>query len=170
MWENWIALVKVKVIMKVKSVNECMSEWYLVKHQTFCNQTWYTDASSQAGMLCKKIGLHIFRVKVTARSYMIIYNSFYSIFWTVDSFASRHGLMVNHHKLECPREKTRLLPSRSRSQWRFKMSMNVCQDSICIVNHWTFYNQTWCGDASSWVRVWCEKIDLLSSRQPWCNP
>ena len=53
------------------------------------------------------------------------YGSFYYIFWTVDSLAFKLGLMIHHHKPECPVKNIRLLPSGSRSQWRVKMLVFV---------------------------------------------
>ena len=50
--------------------------------------------------------------------------------------------------------------SRSRSQEMFRIPGNVHLDDIC----WTFCDQTWYGDASSWARVSCKKAHLLSSR------
>ena len=35
----------------------CLSRWNILNRQTFCYQTWYCDASSWAGVLCKKIRL-----------------------------------------------------------------------------------------------------------------
>ena len=53
------------------------------------------------------------------------YDSFYSICWTVDSLAIKHGLIIHRRKLECLVKKNGLLHSRSRSQWRAKMSVFV---------------------------------------------
>ena len=60
------------------------------------------------------------------------YDSFDFIFWTVDSLATEHGLVIHHHKPECPVKKVGLLHSRSWSQWRFKMLVNVV---------WTIYSE-----------------------------
>ena len=63
-----------------------------------------------------------------------------------------------------------LLCSMSRSQWNFKMLINVCLDNI---NYWTFYDQTWYCDASSWdwVRrlVCCLQGQDLSEGFIWSN-
>ena len=53
------------------------------------------------------------------------YDSFYYIFWTVDSLATKLGLMIHHHKPEYPVKKNWLLHSGSRSQWRVKMLVFV---------------------------------------------
>ena len=58
------------------------------------------------------------------------FENFYCIFWTADPVATKLGLIIPHHKPECPVEKMGLLRSRSRSQRRFKMSVNVCPDDI----------------------------------------
>ena len=51
------------------------------------------------------------------------YDSFYYIFWTVDSLANKFGLMIHHQKPECPLRRIGLLQSGSRSQWKVKMLM-----------------------------------------------
>ena len=57
LWKDWIfVVVKVKVTEKVQNSSECSSEWYLLCCWTFCNQTWYGDATSWAKVSCK-IGL-----------------------------------------------------------------------------------------------------------------
>ena len=53
------------------------------------------------------------------------YDSFYYIFWTVDSLATKLGLMIHHRMPEYPVVKVGLLHSESRSQQRIKMLMFV---------------------------------------------
>ena len=55
-----------------------------------------------------------------------------------------------------------LLRLRSRSHGRSKNS-SKCSSQRYLLNRWTFWNQTWYGDAPSWTRVSCKKKDLLSS-------
>ena len=38
-------VVMVKVTEKVQNSSECLSEWYLLSCWTFCNYTWYSDAT-----------------------------------------------------------------------------------------------------------------------------
>ena len=60
----------------------------------------------------------------------IKYDYFYYMFWTADFFGcAQLSLTMHVHKLECC-EKVALLYSRSRSQWRFWTSVNVCPDNI----------------------------------------
>ena len=54
---DFSVVVKVKVTEKVQNASECSSGWYLLSCCTFCNQTWYGNASSWARVPCKKIGL-----------------------------------------------------------------------------------------------------------------
>ena len=63
------------------------------------------------------------------------YNSFYSVFWAVDSLATKLGLMIHHHKPECPVKRIGLLHSGSRSQQRVKMSMFVQMISSKLLVH-----------------------------------
>ena len=53
---RWIVLWK-EVTEKVQNSSECSSGQYLLSYWTFCNQTWYGDATSWAKVSCKKIGL-----------------------------------------------------------------------------------------------------------------
>ena len=46
------------------------------------------------------------------------------------------------------KKKKRLLRSMSRSQGRFRISVNICSDDI-FLNHRTFCYQIWYGDAAS---------------------
>ena len=55
----------------------------------------------------------------------IKYDYFYYMFWTAEFFGNQLSLTVHVHKLEVA-----LLYSRSRSQWRFWTSANVCPDNI----------------------------------------
>ena len=50
------------------------------------------------------------------------YDSFYHVFWTAHSSATKLGLMIHHHKPECPVKKNELLHSWS----RVKKSMSRC--------------------------------------------
>ena len=86
------------------------------------------------------------------------YDSFCYIFWTVDFLATKLGLMICHHKPECPVEKTGLPHSGSRSQWRVKMLMFVqmiCSkpssilfpNLVCIIVQeliWSKYDNVFC--------------------------
>ena len=49
---------------------------------------------------------------------------------TAGRFATKLGLIVQHFKPECPVGKMRLLHSRSRSQQRLKILVNVCPENI----------------------------------------
>ena len=116
--------------VKVQNFIECLSRWYLLNCRIFCYQTWYGDATSWAWMSCKKICL----LSSSSRSQWELirskYDSFYYIFWPVDSLTTKLGLMVHYHKPECLVKRIGLLLSRSRSPLMFKMSVNVCPHDI----------------------------------------
>ena len=57
LWGNWIAVFKVKFTAKLQNVNECLFRQYLLNHYIFYHQTWNGDASSEARVSVKKIGL-----------------------------------------------------------------------------------------------------------------
>ena len=62
------------------------------------------------------------------------YDSFYCIFWTVDSLTTKLCLMIQHYKPECIVKNIGQLLSRSRSQWRVKMSVFVQMPNILLPN------------------------------------
>ena len=84
------------------------------------------------------------------------------IFLTTGLLATKLGLIVQHHKLECPVEKLDYV-------FKVKVTANVQNVSECLsewylLNRRTFRYQTWNGDAASWTRASCEENWLLSSR------
>ena len=89
------------------------------------------------------------------------YDSFYYIFWTVDSLATKLGLMIHHHKPECLVKNIGLLHSRSRSQWMVKMSIFVQMISAKLPNILLPNLVLWCINMSQSA---CKKIGLLFSR------
>ena len=54
---DFSVVVKVKVTEMVQNSRDCSSGQFLCSCWTFCNQTWYGDATSLARVSCKKIGL-----------------------------------------------------------------------------------------------------------------
>ena len=89
------------------------------------NLVWWCSIMSQSVMQNFFCVCAVFKVRVTVRAHVIKKDSFYYIFWTVDSLAAKLSLMIHHHKLECPVKKIGWLHSGSRSQRRGKMLMFV---------------------------------------------
>ena len=89
------------------------------------NLVWWCSIMSQSVMQNFFCVCAVFKVRVTVRAHMIKKDSFYYIFWTVDSLAAKLSLMIHHHKLECPVKKIGWFHSGSRSQRRGKMLMFV---------------------------------------------
>ena len=91
------------------------------------------------------------------------YASFYHIFWTVDSLASKLGLII-HHKSECPVKRIGLLHSGSRSQWRVKMLMfvqmispkppNILFPNLIL----SFIIMSWCIMLKDWFAIFKVKV------------
>ena len=91
---------------------------------------WWDSIISQS-VICKK-WVSIFKVKVTVTEFRFIQsNMIISIICSelLIFGGDRPSLTMHVHKLECC-EKVALLYSRSRSQWRFWTSANVCPDNI----------------------------------------
>ena len=59
--------------------------------------------------------------------------TFYCIFLAAGLFSNKLGVIVKHHQLGVSCGKMGLLHLRSRTQGRFKMSLNVCPDSLYSV-------------------------------------
>ena len=69
--------------------SKCLSRWYLLNHQIFCNQTWYCDALSWVGVSWKKICLLFSRSRSQQVHIWSKYDRFYCIFWTADLVATK---------------------------------------------------------------------------------
>ena len=132
LWKNWITAFKIKVTAKVQNVSKCLSGWYLLNHRTFCYQTWYGDPA-WARVSHRIFFWHLLSSRSRSQWGLIWskYDSFYYIFWTVDSLATKLGLMIRHHDISKSVlwKKIGLLISGSRSQWRVKRLM-FCPDDI----------------------------------------
>ena len=85
-WKYWIIAFKVKVTVKGQ-----MSVFIQIISSKLSNilQTWYCDASSWAGVSCKKIDLLFSRSRSQQGLIWYKYGSFYYIFWTADPFATK---------------------------------------------------------------------------------
>ena len=79
----------------------CSSRWYLLNRPTFCYQAWYCDASSWAGVSCKKIRFLFSRSRSQQGLVWSKYDSFYYIFLIADPCATKLGFIVHYHKPEC---------------------------------------------------------------------
>ena len=105
MWKNGITVLKVTITTKVSNVGECLSGYFL-NHRALCYLFWYGDAASWARVLWT-----VFLLWLSSRSrsqqglLQSKYDSFYYIIWTVDSLATKLGLMIHHQKPECPMKK-----------------------------------------------------------------
>ena len=120
--------VVVKVTEKVQNSSEYSSRRYALSCWTFCNQTWYGDATSWAKVSCKKIGL---LSSSSGSQWRLILSDMTVSTIAAEQlifFATKFNWMVRYHKPECG--EIGLLCSKSRSQQNFKMLMNVCRDDI----------------------------------------
>ena len=148
--------------LKVLSVSECLSGWYLLNHRTFCYQTWYGGVSSWPRVSCGENNCLLSSRSRSQQGLMWSkYDSFYYIFYSVDFLATKLGLMIHHHKPECLVKNIGLLHSRSRSQWMVKMSIFVQMISAKLPNILLPNLVLWCINMS---RNACKKIDALFSR------
>ena len=129
---KWITAFKVKVTANVGNVNECLSGWYLLNCRTFCNQTCYSDTASWAGVLCRE------KKKVC---YLQSHNEgWYDQDMTRFTRSSELPILwqanlvwwytIMSQSVLWKKKEKRLLYSRSSSQRRFKIWMNVCPGDI----------------------------------------
>ena len=108
----WIAVFKVKVTVRVQILREYLSGWYLLNHLTFMNEAWYAGASSWPGVPCKKFGF------LSSRSWSQCgLKSSRNNLLKFEPFATRFGIVMRHHELECCVTIFGLLCSRLWSQW-----------------------------------------------------
>ena len=90
--------------------------------------------------------------------------TFWCIIWTADSFSTKLGLMAhNYNKVECLVKRLDCCVVVKVKVTEKVQNLNECSSKWYLLSCWTFCNQTWCGDATSWAKVSCKKIGLLSS-------
>ena len=83
---------------------------------------------------------------------------------TADPFATKLGLMVHHHKVDCLGKRLDCWVVHKVEVTEKVQNSSDCSYGGHFLNCWTFWNQTWYGDATSWARVSFGKIGLLCSR------
>ena len=131
LWKSGITAFRSRSQGRFKmSVNVCQDDISWVT-ELFSYQIWYGDAASWVRVSCRKCSSLLLLLLLTSRSrsqwglILSKYASFYCIFWSVDSLAAKLGLMIHHHKPECPVKKIGLLHSGARSQQRVKMIVQM---------------------------------------------
>ena len=154
LWKNGIVMLKVKVIANFKLlINVCPDILWMAEPLTtklgMVTHHYDPDGLPKRLVCCLQDQDH------REGSYN------QNVFWTADLFATQLDLIAHYHKLDC-------LVKRLDRSVVVKVTEKVKNSSDCssgqyLLKCWTFCNQTWYGDASSWVRVSCKKIGLLSS-------
>ena len=149
------------------TISKC--QWIIVQTTSFeslnllqTHLAWWCIIMSQ--IVFQKDLLAVFKVKVTVKDRIVKILLSNVSFWTASPFANRLGLMAHHHKLDCL---VKRLDFSVVVKVNVKGKVQNSSESLSgryLLNCWTFCNQTWNGDASSWSRVLCKKIGLLSSR------
>ena len=104
------------------SVNVCPDIFWIT--EDFFYQIWYGDVVSWARVSCRNLLLLLLLSSRSRSQQGLSWSKYlFYIFWTVDSLSTELGLMMHHHKPECPVKRVGLLQSGLRSQWRVKMLM-----------------------------------------------
>ena len=96
----------------------------------------------------------IFKVKVTARAH-VIKIWLCSIFWIIDSLATKLGLIIHYYKPECLVKK---LDNCFQALGYSQGSKCQCLSRWYLLNHVTFCYQTWSCDASPCARVHAKRL------------
>ena len=125
------------------------------------NLVWWCITVSQ--IVFQKDWFAVFKVKVTVKDYII---KIWPSCMSSDLLILLQLNLVWWHLIISWtvfwKDWIALLWSRSRSQKRFRIPVNVHLDDISL-SYWTFCNQTWYGDTTSWAQVSSKKIGLLSA-------
>ena len=116
------------------------------------NLVWWCITVSQ--IVFRKDWFAVFKVKVTVKAHII--KIYLLNCWSFRSFVWWH---ITISLIVLWKVRISLVWSRSRSQERFKIPVNVHLNDIKC---WTFCNHTWYGDASSWARVSCTRVDRFA--------
>ena len=86
----------------ISSLAQCLLNFWSI-----CNQSWFCGTSPWARVSCGNLLLLLLLSSTSSRSrsqrgfIWSKYDSFYYIFWTIDSLATKLDLMIHNHKPEC---------------------------------------------------------------------
>ena len=147
--KNCISGFKVKVTVMVQDISKCLSVWYLLNCRSFWYPTWYGNAASWIRVPCRKNNcLLSSRSRAQQGLMWSKYDSFYYIFWTVDSLATKLGLVLHDHKPKCFVKKERKKDHCIQGQGHSEGSKCQCLSRWYLLHCPTFCYQTWYWDAS----------------------
>ena len=129
-WRNWIVVFKVKVIANFQNVR-CLSRWYFLNRWTFLlpNMVWWCIIMSQ--IVFQKDWFAVFKVKVTVTDNIIkicLLNILSELLILLQLNLVRWHIIIRWIVLW--KNWIALLSSRSRSQKRFKIPVNVYLDYL----------------------------------------
>ena len=113
--------------------------WCIIMNQIVFQKPWFA----------------VFKVKVTVKNHII--KIWLSVFWTADPFATKLGLVAHHFKLNCLVKRLDCFVVINVKVTKKVKNSSECSSGWYLLNCWTFCNQTWYGNGSSWARVSCEK-------------
>ena len=108
-----------------RSRSQWRSRQYFLNHSTFSYQIWYGDVASWARVMQTFCCCCYLQGQGHSEDSFDQNMTFFFMFWTVDSLATKPGLMIHHQKPECPVKKNGLLHLVPRSQQRVRMLMFV---------------------------------------------
>ena len=131
LWRNWIIVFKVKVTAKFQNVYKCLSRWYFLNHWIFLllNLVWWCTIMSQ--IVFQKDWFAVFRMKATVKNNIIkiwLFNMLSKLLILLQAKLVWWYIIVRWIVLW--KDWIALLWSRSRSQKRFRILVNVHLDDI----------------------------------------
>ena len=106
----------------------------------------------------------IFKVKVTVEDNIIKIWLFDVLSELLIRLQLNFFLMLHHHKVDCPVKRLDCSVVVQLKVTGKVQNFIECSFGLYLLSCWTFCNQTWYGDGSSWARVLYKEIGLLSSR------
>ena len=145
---------------------QCLSR-YVLNWQIFCYQTWYCDASSWAWVHAKRLvcyfqgqghskGSYYQNMTVSTISAELLILLLPNLVWWYiiisQSVLWRYWIVMFKVKVTAKVQ-----------------NVDGCLSRWYLLNHWTFYSQTWSNEAPSWARLSSKTVGLLSSwsRSQW---
>ena len=84
--------------------------------------------------------------------------TFYYVIWTADPFARKLGLMAHHHKVDCLKERLDCSVVVKDQVTEEVQNSSECSSEWCLLCCWTFCNQTWYGNATSWAKYHARRL------------
>ena len=142
---DFSVVVKVNVKGKVQNSSESLSGRYLLSCWTFCNQTWYGDATSWMRLSSRRLVCFL-RFRVTVKDHIIKMSLSNRSSELLILLQLNLVLMAHHHKLDCLVKRldcSVVVKIKVKKKKKVQSSSECSPGQYPLLNCWIFCHQTW---------------------------